>query len=236
MAGSSRRKSVSFSKLDYFGVEGNLVYESEDALSRGHVLVKRRRLAHQNPWFWNRTLTRRACSRSLILDGTILFIILCKLLWRVMLIVIVSLMPTIWRPCQGIWQMGLSRLAWLSRRRREYCFKRGPLLLRKLNCCSINQQSWMRLFGRPFRWCEANKSLATNPENTQGVWILDFLGNLNGMAYQSSCILNTRLKWRAILIALQRQPMECAQPFSQEQIVSLIGALKGADATPLAPG
>ena len=33
-------KSVSFSKLDYFGVEGNLVYESEDALNRGHVLVK----------------------------------------------------------------------------------------------------------------------------------------------------------------------------------------------------
>ena len=33
-------KSVSFSKLDYFGVEGNLVYESEDTLNRGHVLVK----------------------------------------------------------------------------------------------------------------------------------------------------------------------------------------------------
>ena len=33
-------KSVSFSKLDYFGVEGNLVYESEDALNRCHVLVK----------------------------------------------------------------------------------------------------------------------------------------------------------------------------------------------------
>ena len=33
-------KSVSFSKLDYFGVEGNLVYESEGALNRGHVLVK----------------------------------------------------------------------------------------------------------------------------------------------------------------------------------------------------
>ena len=38
-------KSVSFSKLDYFGVEGNLVYESEGPLNRGHVLVK------EGDWF-----------------------------------------------------------------------------------------------------------------------------------------------------------------------------------------
>ena len=30
----------------------------------------------------------------------------------------------------------------------------------------------------------ANKSLATTQKNTHGVWILDFLGNLSGMAYQ----------------------------------------------------
>ncbi len=36
-----RRKSVSFSKLDYFGREGNLIYEKEEPfLNRGHVLVK----------------------------------------------------------------------------------------------------------------------------------------------------------------------------------------------------
>ena len=40
MAGSSRRKISLFLKLDYFWSEGNLVYESEDALNRGHVLVK----------------------------------------------------------------------------------------------------------------------------------------------------------------------------------------------------
>ena len=34
-------KSVSFSKLDYFGVEGNLVYESEGALNRAMSWLKK---------------------------------------------------------------------------------------------------------------------------------------------------------------------------------------------------
>ena len=95
--------------------------------------------------------------------GTILSIILCKLLWRVMLIVIVSLMPTIWRPMprnltpNGLIKAGLV----IGRKKGSIALNYGLLLPRKLNCCSINQQTWMRLFGRLFRWCEANKSLAT---------------------------------------------------------------------------
>lgn len=73
-------KSVSFSKLDYFGVEGNLVYESEHALNRGHVLVK------EGDWltktrdlksnFYQKGMFEK-CGFSM---ETIQSIILCKLL------------------------------------------------------------------------------------------------------------------------------------------------------------
>ena len=74
-------KSVSFSKLDYFGVEGNLVYESEDALHRGHVLVK------EGDWLTLRPVILKSNSyqkamyeKCGFLMETIQSIILCKLL------------------------------------------------------------------------------------------------------------------------------------------------------------
>lgn len=73
-------KSVSFSKLDYFGVEGNLVYESEDALSRGHVLVK------EGDWLTKPVILKSNSYQKGMFEkfgfsmGTILSIILCKLL------------------------------------------------------------------------------------------------------------------------------------------------------------
>ena len=41
-------ENQSLSQVGLFWSKGNLVYESEDTLSRGHVLVKEG-LAHQNP-------------------------------------------------------------------------------------------------------------------------------------------------------------------------------------------
>ena len=94
---------------------------------------------------------------------TIQSIILCKLLWRVMHTAIVSLMPTIWR-CALESLMPSGRIkdgSVIGRKKESIALNCGLLLLRKLNCYSINQQNWMRLFGRACQWHVANKSLAT---------------------------------------------------------------------------
>ena len=95
--------------------------------------------------------------------GTILSIILCKLLWRVMHTAIVSLMPTIWR-CILESLMLNGRIkdgSVIGRKKGSIALNCGHQRLRKLNCCFINQQTWMRLSGRACRWHVANKSLAT---------------------------------------------------------------------------
>ena len=73
-------KSVSFSKLDYFGVEGNLVYESEGALNRGHVLVKEGDWLTKTRDFEIELLPEGMFEKCGFLMETIQSIILCKLL------------------------------------------------------------------------------------------------------------------------------------------------------------
>ena len=73
-------KSVSFSKLDYFGVEGNLVYESEDALNRGHVLVKEGDWLTKTRDFEIELLQKAMFEKYGFSMETIQSIILCKLL------------------------------------------------------------------------------------------------------------------------------------------------------------
>ena len=94
---------------------------------------------------------------------TIQSIILCKLLWRVMPTAIVSLMPTIWQ-CVLESLMLNGRIkdgSVIGRKKGSIALNCGHQRLRKLNCCFINQQTRMRLFGRAFRWRVVNKSLAT---------------------------------------------------------------------------
>ena len=94
---------------------------------------------------------------------TIQSIILCKLLWRVMHTAIVSLMPTIWQ-CALESLMLNGRIkdgSVIGRKKGSIALNCGHQRLRKLNCCFINQQTRMRLFGRAFRWRVVNKSLAT---------------------------------------------------------------------------
>ena len=66
-----------------------------------------------------------------------------------------------------------------------------------------------------------------HPENTHGVWILDFLGNLSGMAYQYRVHFEhqNQVTRDPYSIATTADGMRSAI-LSQEQIVSLIGALK----------
>ena len=94
---------------------------------------------------------------------TIQSIILCKLLWRVMHTAIVSLMPTIWR-CVLESLMLNGRIkdgSVIGRKKWSIALNCGHQRLRKLNCCSINLQTRMRLFGRACRWHVVNKNLAT---------------------------------------------------------------------------
>ena len=116
--------------------------------SRGHVLAKEGDWNHPNPGFWNRTLTRRACSRSLDSMGRYCLLFLQAALTSH---VYSHRQPTCLRygdPCQGIWgnQNGLIKAGLvIAKKKGSIALSCGPLLLRKLNCCSINQQSWMRL-------------------------------------------------------------------------------------------
>ncbi len=61
MCGSGRikveGKSAPFSKLDYLGVEGNLAYESEDALNRPCPKVKEGRIGSLRPDFLKSSFT-----------------------------------------------------------------------------------------------------------------------------------------------------------------------------------
>ena len=62
-------KSVPFSKLDYFGVEGNLVFQSEVPINRGHVLVKEANWSTKTRDFEIELLPEGLVREVWILDG-----------------------------------------------------------------------------------------------------------------------------------------------------------------------
>ena len=49
----------------------------------------------------------------------------------------------------------------------------------------------MRLIWKTIPMMRGKQESSYHPENTQGVWILDFLGNLSGMALSISCVFWT---------------------------------------------
>ena len=137
-------KSVSFSKLDYFGVEGNLVYESEGALNRGHVLVKEGDWLTKTRDFEIELLPEGHVREVWILDGddTVYYSLQAALTSHAYSHRQPHAYDMAMRPKAG---------SVIGRKKGSIALNCGLLLPRKLNCCFINQPSWMRLFGRAYR-------------------------------------------------------------------------------------
>ena len=99
MAGSSRRKISPFLQVGLFWSRGKSGIREWGMPWAGVMSWLKKEIGSPKPVILKSNSYQKGMFEKFGFSmGTILSIILCKLLWRVMLIVIVSLMPTIWRP------------------------------------------------------------------------------------------------------------------------------------------
>ena len=146
-------KSVSFSKLDYFGVEGNLIYESEEPLNRGHVLVKEGDWLTKTRDFEIELLPEGHVREVWILDGddTVYYSLQAALTSHAYSHRQPHAYDMAMHPREFDANGRIKAGSVIGRKKGSIALNYGHQRLRKLNCCFINQLSWMHLFGRAFR-------------------------------------------------------------------------------------
>lgn len=179
-------KSVPFSKLDYFGVEGNLVFQSEVPINRGHVLVKEANWSTKTRDFEIELLPEGLVREVWILDGD-------DTVYYSLQAAVTSHsyshrqphaydMATHAKEFDAKW----AYQGWLGYREEdgEFCFKLWAPTAKKVELLLYQSTEVDAPIWKAIPMTRGKQESSYHPENTQGVWILDFLGTLSGMAYQ----------------------------------------------------
>ena len=153
VAGSSRRKISLFLQVGLFWSRGKSGIRGEDALNRGHVLVKEGDWLTKTRDFEIELLPEGHVREVWILDGddTVYYSLQAALTSHAYSHRQPHAYDMAMRPRE--FDAKWAYQGWLGHREEEgsIALNCGHQRLRKLNCCFINQQTWMRLFGRAFR-------------------------------------------------------------------------------------
>ncbi|WP_049489250.1 type I pullulanase [Streptococcus parasanguinis] len=228
-------KSVSFSKLDYFGVEGNLVYESEGALNRGHVLVKEGDWLTKTRDFEIELLPEGHVREVWILDGddTVYYSLQAALTSHAYSHRQPHAYDMAMRPRE--FDAKWAYQGWLGHREEEgeHCFKLWAPTAKKVELLLYQSTELDAPIWKSMPMTRGKQESSYHPANTHGVWILDFLGNLSGMAYQYRVHFehHTQVTRDPYSIATTADGMRTAILSRADRQFDW-GTKKGADATP----